>query len=66
MPLTSEQKKLIRNHLPTVVRHIGLFMTIMDLKNDEIDEGIKQTMLTELIDKMEENLEEVKQVIQSL
>ena len=63
MPLTSEQKGIIRNHLPTIVRHIGVFLTIMDL---EVDEGIRKAMLLELIDHMEGDLAGVKQIIENL
>ena len=61
--LTAEQKKKIRNHLPTITKNIGVFLTIMDL---EIDEGIKKAVLLELIDKIEKDLAEVKQIIEGL
>ena len=63
MPLTAEQKKLIRNHFSTIPKDIGIFLTIIDL---EIDEQVKKDVLIELLDKIEKDLVEVKQIIENL
>lgn len=60
---TPEQIKIIKNHMPTVERSARTFINVFDTKVD--DEKEKLEFLVSMIDKMEKDLAEVKNIINS-
>ncbi len=59
--MTENEKKQLRNHLPTVRSLINIFLSCLDAK--EMDESIEKNYLIEMIDKMEEILAESKIIV---
>ena len=60
--LTPEQIKTILNHMPTVKGNVEVFLTAFNAK---LDEEEKIDFLLALIDKMEVDLQECKNVLEA-
>jgi|GEM_PF-5970532 len=63
--MTEEKKKLLRNHIPTVARLCGIFLSCLDCPEDIGDE-IEKDYLLEVVDKIEVQLAGVKDLLEEL
>ena len=62
MAFSREQKSEIKNHIPTLSQNCSIFLHVFDAEMGNKDED-KAKFLVELVDSMEKDLQEVKDIL---
>ena len=62
MAFSREQKAEIKNHIPTVYQNCSIFLHVFDAEMGNKDED-KSEFLVELVNAMEKDLKEVKDIL---